>query len=517
MSGIDLTAALQQLSECPPDRADAVALQSAREGALTFGELARLIRRLDASLRRAGLRPNDRALFAIRASPRAVALQLAVLRAGGVLAATDLGLGETNFDTRIAMLAPRWVLTEPLLLAISRSRIARALLRRRGIALPHLAGIRDATFVTVGPWVPGTPRSLTVESLRNGPGDDVDPFQRSPDDDAFIVFTSGTTGEPKGVVHTRGSVASMFDIVTRHLDATPGSVVLASALHLVVPALLRGATVLIPPHGPLHPRRLLDSLERDGVTHVFGVPQEWQTVVEYCVKARRRLPASLRLLMLGAAPVRRPFLERLRTILAPSTNVRAIYGMTEAIVVASATLDEKLAYAGEGDLLGTLFSEAGARIAGDGELFISGPHLFRGYLNGSPVEEHATGDLAAIDERGRLVLMGRRKDMIIRGHFNIYPELYEARIEAIAGVRRCAMIGVYDEQIADERVVLAVEPEPGLDPEVFERHVRKQLYEGEFSIDAAAQPDRILVMTLPLSGRSSKIDRIALRSIAGNH
>lgn len=519
-----LTTLLETLAECPADRAGAIALRSARGGALTYGELAAHIRRVSSALLRAGLRPGDRALYAIRPSPEAVALQLGVLRAGGVLGATNLGLGETAFDARIRTLAPRWVLTEPLLLALSRSRLALALLRRRGTVLPRLAAIPDATFVTVGRWVPGSPRALSFAALRAGDNavaaahthDHASraPSATSPADDAFIVFTSGTTGEPKGVVHTRASVAAMFDIVARHLDAGPGSVVLASALHLVVPALLQGATVLIPAHGSFDPQRLLDTLERERVTHVFGVPQEWQEVVEFCLRTRRTVPASLRLLMLGSAPVRRPFLERLRDVIAPGTVVRAIYGMSEAAPIASVTIEEKLAYAGSGDLLGALFSEVRARVAEDGELFIGGAHLFRGYLGGAPVTEHATGDLGIIDAQGRLVLLGRQKDMIIRGHHNLYPELYEPLIEAISGVRRCALVGVYDERIADEVVVLAVEAEPGLEPVAFEQRVRREIYDGGGRIDAAAQPDHVLVMTLPLSGRSSKIDRNAVRDIA---
>jgi acyl-CoA synthetase (AMP-forming)/AMP-acid ligase II len=218
--------------------------------------------------------------------------------------------------------------------------------------------------------------------------------------------------------------------------------------------------------------------------------------------------------MLGSAPVRRPFLERLQRVISPGTVVRAVYGMTEAAPVASVTLGEKLAFTGEGDLLGTCFPGVRARIADDGELWVSGRHLFRGYLGGAPVVEHATGDLARLDECGRLVLLGRRKDMIIRGQFNVYPDLYESRIEAIPGVRRCAMVGVYDEAIADERIVLALEPDQGQDAEALKGRVLRELRDGKGRIDEAAQPDLIIVLEVPVAGRAAKIDRQALRAIA---
>src|SRR5204862_6921665 len=127
--------------------------------------------------------------------------------------------------------------------------------------------------------------------------------------------------------------------------------------------------------------------------------------------------------------------------------------------------------AGPGDLVGTPFPGVTARTSDDGELHVTGPNLFRGYLGQPPASDHATGDMAVIDG-GRVALLGRRKDMIIRREHNIYPELYESALESIPGVRRCAMVGVYDDARADERVVVAVEAEKGLDAADFEQRFR---------------------------------------------
>jgi acyl-CoA synthetase (AMP-forming)/AMP-acid ligase II len=128
------------------------------------------------------------------------------------------------------------------------------------------------------------------------------------------------------------------------------------------------------------------------------------------------------------------------------------------------------------------------------------------------VTEHATGDLARMQD-GRLVLLGRAKDMIIRGETNIYPELYEPVIERIPGVRRCALIGQYREHLADECVVLVVEPEPGTDADELSRRLRHELRCGDYRIDAAAQPDFIFSMPLPEAGRASKVNKTALRTL----
>ncbi|HEX6510063.1 MAG TPA: class I adenylate-forming enzyme family protein, partial [Chloroflexota bacterium] len=112
---------------------------------------------------------------------------------------------------------------------------------------------------------------------------------------------------------------------------------------------------------------------------------------------------------------------------------------------------------------------------------------------------------------GRIILLGRSKDMIIRGRYNIYPALYEQRIEEIPGVARCALIGVWDERLGDERVVLAVEPAPAeTDPGRLRHRVDRALRRDAL-IDSLALPDEVVVMPLPESGRSRKIDRNALR------
>jgi acyl-CoA synthetase (AMP-forming)/AMP-acid ligase II len=112
------------------------------------------------------------------------------------------------------------------------------------------------------------------------------------------------------------------------------------------------------------------------------------------------------------------------------------------------------------------------------------------------------------------VLLGRSKDMIVRGRFNIYPELYESTIERIDGVKRCAIVGIYDEAAADECVVLVVEPRDGVGKPGLEQRLWNELQSGPCCVDSAALPDHILVMTLPMVGRSAKVDKKSLRDCA---
>jgi acyl-CoA synthetase (AMP-forming)/AMP-acid ligase II len=136
--------------------------------------------------------------------------------------------------------------------------------------------------------------------------------------------------------------------------------------------------------------------------------------------------------------------------------------------------------------------------------------LFARYLGAEPVTEHATGDTGYLDARGRVILTGRKKDMIIRGQHNIYPSLYEEHVLALAGVESCAFVGIADSERADERVVLAVEPKLGEDPQRLHERVTRALRSGACPIDAFAMPDEIVVCAIPHAGRASKPDRRAL-------
>ena len=198
-------------------------------------------------------------------------------------------------------------------------------------------------------------------------------------------------------------------------------------------------------------------------------------------------------------------------MLPATTRVRCVYGMTEIVPVSRVDLEEKLVFHGEGDLVGRPVDGVRVRIAGDGELLVSGPNLCRGYWGQPSVTEVATGDLGVLDGDGRIVLFGRKKEMIIRGQHNIYPEVLESSIGGISGVRRCCLVGLYQDARADEEVILCVEGEPGTDAAALHTLVERSLRTGSHRIDAAALPDRIVIMPIPLAPRSKKVDRSAVR------
>ncbi|TDC40812.1 long-chain fatty acid--CoA ligase [Actinomadura sp. KC345] len=491
---------LDQAARTPAD----VALVAGDGTELAYGELRRQVLAVRHGLLAGGLSAGDGVLFSVRPSPESLVLALGVVAAGGVVVFADPGAGPEMFTARLRLARPRWSAAESVLYAGSRLRPVRAYARRRGLLLPDLAGLRipgegPMRHIRVGRRLPGVPRgALAFTRLIRGaapePGTAGDP-----DAPAAVIFTSGTTADPRAVVHTQASLAAALDLFRARLPLGPGDVVHTDQLMLGLPALIAGARWSMPPLfcAPSDFARLMRERE---ATHTFCVPVHLGEVLD----AAPEPPPSLRYVLLGAAPAPAAILRR-AVAAAPSAEVLSVYAMTEILPVAIASAEEKLAHTGSGDLLGAPLPGVGARLADDGELLLSGPNLCRGYLGAEPRAELPTGDLARLDG-GRLVLTGRKKDMLIRGKFNLYPGLYEPSIAALPGVAEAAIVGVPDPETGDEEVVLAV-----VGPADLPARLRRSLPDV---IDHDALPDRIVVVdALPRSGRTRKLDRERLREL----
>ncbi|GIG58760.1 fatty-acyl-CoA synthase [Longispora fulva] len=527
---MDLVAAVLSTADASPD---ALAI-----GEMTYGELARRVRCTAAGLLDAGLEPGDRVLFSVRPEAAGVVLALGIVAAGGTVVFADPGTGPELFAARLALAGPTWAAAESLLYATSR--YGRGLARRRGLLLPSYREL-PVRHVYAGRWLPGVPGgALSARRLASTPSITAGGAARGgsgvaghagsgvagrsgvahlADQEALVVFTSGSTAAPKAVVHTRGSLGAGLQLLATRCRIGPGDTVHTDQLMLGLPALVAGAHWTMPPYGfapGADPARYAAGLR--GATHAFCVPADLAVLLDAGITA-----PGLRHLLVGGAPVLPPLLRRARAALG-GTEILAVYGMTEILPIAIATAEEKLAHTGPGDLIGEPLPGVLVTIAPDGELSVSGPNLCRGYLGEAPLDSHATGDLAAIDD-GRLVLLGRKKDMIIRRKTNVYPGLYEPAISTLPGVREAALVGVPDE-IGDERIVLAVVPdlvrEPGHDgrpgrtggPGDGHELVAELRARLPHVIDASALPDEIVpVAAIPTVGRTRKPDREALRRL----
>jgi acyl-CoA synthetase (AMP-forming)/AMP-acid ligase II len=491
---------LDQAAQTP----DAVALIAGDGAELTYGELRRQVLAVRHGLLSSGLAAGDGVLFSVRPSPESLVLALGVVAAGGVVVFADPGAGPEMFTARLRLARPRWSAAESVLYAGSRLGPVRAYARRRGLLLPNLADLQipgegPMRHIHVGRRLPGVPRgALSFTRLIRGdapePAGDTDP-----DAPAAVIFTSGTTANPRAVVHTQASLAAALDLFRTRLPLGPGDVVHTDQLMLGLPTLIAGARWSMPPLF-CPPAGFARLMRERGATHTFCVPVHLAEILDVAPE----MPPTVRYVLLGAAPAPAPILCR-AIAAAPSAEVLSVYAMTEILPVAIASAKEKLAHTASGDFLGAPLPGVGARLAEDGELLLSGPNLCRGYLGAAPITELPTGDLARMDD-DRLVLMGRKKDMLIRGKFNLYPGLYEPSIAALPDVAEAAIVGVPDPRTGDEEVVLAVVGPPEL-----ATSLRRALPDV---IDHDALPDRIVVLDeLPRSGRTSKLDRDRLRAM----
>lgn len=489
---------------------------------LTYADLADRVERTAAGLARLGLGGGRRALFSVRPRPAGVVLAFGVVRAGASVVFVDPGSTPELFAARVRAARPSAALTESVLYALSRGPLRRVA-SARGLLLPDYARL-PLRHVHAGVRLPGVPRvSVAAAALARTAGPA--PAPPGAQDEALVVFTSGTTAQPKAVVHTGGTLHGAGELLRAVFALEPGDVVHTDQMLLGVPALLAGATWSVPAQAPA--RDVVGfAAGLVGAAGTYLVPADLTALLD-AVEDGRVPPVGPRVGLVGGAPVTRRLLERAVRVL-PGTRWVGVYGMTEVLPVAVVEAEEKIAYDGDGDLVGRPLPGVTVRVDaaspdGVGELVVGGPSLMAGYLHdvdaGHRPSEHRTGDLARLDGEGRVVLVGRTRDMIIRGTTNIYPGLFEPRLAALPGVGQALLVGVPRDD-GDERVVLVLVPDDaadgagaGLDPHHPLVGATTARLPGVLDHDAL--PDLVVVTgRVPLSGRSRKPDRSALARAA---
>lgn len=495
---------------CEPDRpGDPALLDADGRVRATRDALAAGVRARAAAYAAAGLEAGHAVAFGVRQDADGVAWLLGALRAGLEVVVLDPGLAPDAIAARCRVAGVRAVVLDGGVASVAGVAPLRSLATRRGVRLPDPRAIAPIVLAT-GRAVPGS----RARRLRPRDGEDA----RRPlpaDARALVIFTSGTTDAPRGVVHTPASLAATLERAGALVALGPGDRVLGTGLHLVGPALLAGAQVVLPPAAGIADAAALARATRaTGVTHAslpLHVALAW---AEHGGAGER-----LRTLLLGSAPVRNAGLARLAERL-PAARVASVYGLTEHLLVALVDAPERLAHdEHEGDLVGRPLPGVRVRVDERGEVHVGGPMLARGYLgeDATPATELPTGDLGRLDADGRLVLLGRRKEMLIRRGENIYPSLYEPALATAAGLEAAIMVGV-ERPDGDETVVVFAIPGPGDTPDAARRRLADVIRSATSPLDAHARPDLVLPMpSMPRGGRSGKPDRRALAAFAARY
>jgi acyl-CoA synthetase (AMP-forming)/AMP-acid ligase II len=307
------------------------------------------------------------------------------------------------------------------------------------------------------------------------------------DDPATILFTSGTSGTPKGVVHSHRNLLAVVDyhrlndaLAAAFGDPTPAQdkrylmamplFHIGSLHNLAVPRLATGSTAVIH-SGAFDVDRILRLIEATGVTHWGAAPTMAHRLLEHGDLSRYDL-SSLRALALASAPSSTAFKNRLRAALpAAEQNLAESYGLTESST--SATVASPLDLAVAPDSVGRpivtvevqIRDEAGQPQpdGAEGEVWLRSPFNMLGYWRDPDASAKAitpdrwlrTGDIGILTE-GRLRLTARRSDLILRGGENVYPAEVEAVLTEHPAVRECAVIGVEHPDLGQEVAAIVV-------------------------------------------------------------
>ncbi|MEO0031371.1 MAG: hypothetical protein RIS94_1129 [Pseudomonadota bacterium] len=307
----------------------------------------------------------------------------------------------------------------------------------------------------------------------------------SPDDICDIIFTSGTTGRPKGALTAHRQATQIFGDWAVRVDLRPGDryLIVNPFFHTFgykagwSACLVRGATIV--PMATFDVAEMVRQIEVNRITFIPGPPTIYQSLLQELAGDKARDFSSLRVAVTGAAPVPPALVERMRVELGMQNIVNG-YGMTECGCIAmtrqgddAETIANTCGYPLPGLEVRCVGEDGQDRPAGEpGELWVRGHGVTRGYLDDPVATAEAidaqgwlhTGDIGTIDARGYLKITDRKKDLIISGGFNVYPAEVEALLSAHPDVAMCAVIGVPDERMGEVGRAFVV-PRPGRTPD----------------------------------------------------
>ena len=483
---VNIAAHLPEMARRQPDTAAIIFPKKGRR--MSFAELDSLSDRIARGLIGAGICRGVRTVLMVTPSPEFFALTFALFKVGAVPVLIDPGLGIKNLKKCFAEAEPHAFI---------------------GIPKAHLARLifgwgKDSirTLVTVGRrllWDGCTLDRLIEHDQADAP---FTPAPTQHDDVAAILFTSGSTGSPKGAVYSHGNFAAQVEALRQEYGIEPGEIDLPTfpLFALFAPAL--GMTAVIPQMdftrpGSVNPINIIDAITTYGVTTMFGSPALINRVGRYGVAHGTRLP-SLRRAISAGAPVPAAVLERFASLLEPGVQVFTPYGATEALPVCSIGSAEILGStraitdAGGGVCVGRpvegirleiieisdepiLSWDENLRVpAGKiGEIIVQGDQVTRGYYSRPDADHlskiadpengsffHRMGDLGGRDEEGRVWFCGRKTHRLETATGTLFTIPCEAVFNTHPQVFRSALVGVGAP--GDARPVLCVELEKGI-------------------------------------------------------
>jgi malonyl-CoA/methylmalonyl-CoA synthetase len=479
------------------DRAGAVACVHPSR-TFSFADLDRCAGNAAAVLQRRGMAPGDRVLLCTPARVPFLIAHLGILFGGGV--------------------------SLPLNPKFTREEL-RHFLNDSGAGIAVVGAEQRPVLESLRAECPTLKEIVADTALTEAPAAAWRERTASADDPCLLVYSSGTTGWPKGIVHTHANLAHSLHALGRCWRFTPEDVVvnvlplfhihgLSFATHLT---LLCGACLLL--EDSFHPEHTLDVVGRGTV--FMAVPTIYYRFLEQPTFADRALSWSrVRLFTCGSAPIRPDVLPRLEAVLGKPVINR--YGMTEAHVITSLPLDGPWPTGSVGLPLSGIelrIARPDGQPAEAGEVgavFVRGPNLFRTYWGNPEATRKAfatgwfdTGDLGSVDERGFLTLAGRSNDLIITNGYNVYPPVVERVVNGCPGVRESAVVGVPDDRRGERVAAFVVPDDPALDEERLRAFCKERL------VDYQCPRQVVFVETLPRNALGKVLRKDLVKQVTG--
>jgi acyl-CoA synthetase (AMP-forming)/AMP-acid ligase II len=440
---------------------------------LTFQELDEDSSLLAAGLRSMGVRPGTRLALLVPPSIDFISLVFAMFKAGVVTILIDPGVGRGNLVKCLSESEPEGFVGIPLAQAV------RAILRWR---FPH------AKYnVTIGRrWFWG---GKTIAHLRSGELQGFQPTPTRGSDPAAIIFTTGSTGPPKGVLYRHGNFNQQVDEIQGFYQIRPGEIDLPGFPLFALFNCAMGVTTVLPDMDPtrpakVDPRNIIDHVNDWKVTQAFGSPAIWNVVGRYCEEHQIVLPTLKRVLSAGA-PVPPHVLQRMKNAIPPDGDVHTPYGATESLPVASIAASEVLAQTaarsaeGGGTCVGRRFpgmewkvirisdgpiatlDQAEALPPGEiGELIVQGGVVTTEYVTRTDANAlhkikdgdkfwHRMGDVGYLESRGddddrgeRFWFCGRMSHRVMTERSTLFTIPCEAIFNQHERIYRSALVGV---------------------------------------------------------------------------